>query len=344
MLDAKDIAAGPIARVRLPEGISSGTHSCWMPLADSRVTAWRPADSAGEPPGYSGVLTGCVRYAALSAALIGILIAVSFGAGDFVGGRAESSSTAAVLLVSQAFSVVGACILAIFVSARVAPHDLVYGALAGSVNVVGLGLLYHGLARYSAGVVAPLTAVVGSLVPVSWGLLHGERPSSIVLAGVLLAVGAGGLIAREPVASAGASVARGAPQAIAAGFALGSSLVLFSETSARSGQFPLLAARISACVVAAVSVWWFKRSRTVHAPQGPARALAVGAGGFDVAATALLVVAVRRELISVVAPVASLAPGFTVILAWRIGHQQLSTTQRLGLAAALAGLVLVSVG
>ena len=29
VLDAKDIAAGPIARVRLPERISSGTHSCW---------------------------------------------------------------------------------------------------------------------------------------------------------------------------------------------------------------------------------------------------------------------------------------------------------------------------
>jgi carotenoid cleavage dioxygenase len=33
VLDARDIAAGPIARVRLPERIASGTHSCWMPLA-----------------------------------------------------------------------------------------------------------------------------------------------------------------------------------------------------------------------------------------------------------------------------------------------------------------------
>ena len=27
---AADLAAGPIARVRLPERICSGTHSCWM--------------------------------------------------------------------------------------------------------------------------------------------------------------------------------------------------------------------------------------------------------------------------------------------------------------------------
>ena len=33
VLDAHDIAAGPIARVRLPERISSGTHSWWAPAA-----------------------------------------------------------------------------------------------------------------------------------------------------------------------------------------------------------------------------------------------------------------------------------------------------------------------
>jgi carotenoid cleavage dioxygenase len=34
VLDARDVAAGPIARVRLPERISSGTHSCWAPASD----------------------------------------------------------------------------------------------------------------------------------------------------------------------------------------------------------------------------------------------------------------------------------------------------------------------
>jgi carotenoid cleavage dioxygenase len=31
ILDAGDLSAGPIARIRLPERISSGTHSCWAP-------------------------------------------------------------------------------------------------------------------------------------------------------------------------------------------------------------------------------------------------------------------------------------------------------------------------
>jgi carotenoid cleavage dioxygenase len=32
VLDATNVGAGPIARIRLPERISSGTHSCWAPL------------------------------------------------------------------------------------------------------------------------------------------------------------------------------------------------------------------------------------------------------------------------------------------------------------------------
>jgi carotenoid cleavage dioxygenase len=28
---AQDLAAGPVAKIRLPERISSGTHSCWAP-------------------------------------------------------------------------------------------------------------------------------------------------------------------------------------------------------------------------------------------------------------------------------------------------------------------------
>ncbi len=31
VLDAADITAGPVARIRLPERIASGTHSCWAP-------------------------------------------------------------------------------------------------------------------------------------------------------------------------------------------------------------------------------------------------------------------------------------------------------------------------
>lgn len=36
VFDAADLVAGPIARIRLPERIASGTHACWAPLPERR--------------------------------------------------------------------------------------------------------------------------------------------------------------------------------------------------------------------------------------------------------------------------------------------------------------------
>ena len=133
------------------------------------------------------------------AVLLGVMVAVSFGSGDFFGGRATRQASAlGVLVISQACGLAVAAILAITVAATVAGNDLVFGACAGMVNVFGLGLLYYALSRYAVGVVAPVAAVVGAVVPIAWGVLDGERPSIVVWVGVVLAIAAGALIAREP--------------------------------------------------------------------------------------------------------------------------------------------------
>jgi MYXO-CTERM domain-containing protein len=131
---------------------------------------------------------------------------------------------------------------------------------------------------------------------------------------------------------------------VAAGLALGSSLVLFSETDASSGQWPVLSARAAALVAVGVAMALLWRRRQVRLPHGRPLVLALVAGTFDVAATALLVYAVRRELLSVVAPIASLAPAFTVVLAWFITRERVPAVQRVGLALAVAGLALIAAG
>ena len=249
-----------------------------------------------------------------------------------------------MLTLAQACAVVGALGLALAVPASFDTGDLGLGALAGALNVAGLGLLYQALARYPAATVAPITAVVGSMVPVTWGLATGERPSGLVLLGVGAAVVAAGLLGREPGDVSDRRVARGVLPAAAAGVLLGSSLVLFSETSEDSGQWPVLAARVTAFVgVGLVALVLWRRS-SIRVPQGSARRLAIAAGVLDVAATGLLVVAVRREYVSVVAPIASLAPGFTVLLAWAIAEDRPGRTQLAGLGLAVAGLACIAAG
>ena len=58
----------------------------------------------------------------------------------------------------------------------------------------------------------------------------------------------------------------------------------------------------------------------------------------------LLLVAVRTGQIVLVAPIASLAPGFTVVNAWWYLHEKASRCGLIGLLLALVGLVLIALG
>ena len=279
------------------------------------------------------------------AVLLGVLVALSFGTADFVGGRATArSSVMGTLVVSQVCAFTGAVLLVLVTDADLTAHDIVLGAWAGVATIFGIGLLYYGLAHYAVGVVAPIAAVTGAVVPVTWGLIQGERPSVLAIFGVVLAISAGALIARERDESHSGGT-RGVTVAVLAGATLGASLVLFAETNPDSGMWPVLSAR----AVAGLLVWLgalllLARHRPVAMTHDRDVRLAIAAGTLDVGATALLVLAVRRGLIVVVAPIASLAPGFTVLLAWAVLGERLGSVQRVGVVCALVGVLLVSTG
>lgn len=278
--------------------------------------------------------------------LLGVLVAAAFGSGDFLGGRASRvAPTVGVLFVAQSTALLGAAIAALVVGADATPRDLAYGALAGALNASGLGLLYQGLATGRMGVVAPVTAVIAAVVPIAWGFATGERPTAAVFTGVVLAVSAGALVAREPDAADRAGTARAVGLALGAGALFGIAFVGFAETSASSGNWPVLTARCAGAGAAAIAlVVAHARGNATRVRRSHPRALACGAGLLDVGATVLLLAAVRDGLLVVVAPLAALAPAFTVVLAWAVLHERITRHQVAGLALALTGLVLIASG
>lgn len=283
------------------------------------------------------------------AVVLGVLVAAAFGSGDFLGGRASRECSALVVLfVAQCTAVVGAVAVALLIGADVTGRDIAYGAGAGLLNAAGLGLLYRGLATGRMGVVAPVTAVVAAVIPIAWGVASGERPSVVIWVGVVVAVAAGGVVAREPDLPDEAPTvgARDALLlAVGAGALLGTSFIGFAETADESGYWPVLAARVAAVVAVGLAfVVVASRHRRVAAITRPATRLAAAAGALDVAATALLLTAVRRGLVVVVAPLAALAPAFTVVWAWLALHEPISRHQLVGLVLSFAGLVLIAAG
>lgn len=276
--------------------------------------------------------------------MLGLLVAVAFGTADFLGGRASrQADTVAVLAVTQTTAAIGSVAVVLAVAGDVTTRGLANGAVAGVLNGVGLGLLYRGLATGRMGVVAPVTAVVAAVVPVAWGLVDGQRVSGLTMAGVVVAIVAGALIGREP-GSEGRTDLRSIAWAVLAGAGLGGSLVFFARTSSADGMWPVLAARWVAAAVVGLALGWTARRARVRLPTGATLVASCVAGALDVTATTMLVVALRRGLAVEVAPVAALAPGFTVLLARLVLQERIGPVQVLGLAAALAGLVLVAAG
>ncbi len=277
--------------------------------------------------------------------VFGLLAALGFGSGDFLGGRASTAVPARlVLLVSQALAIVGALALVVVIHGDLTRGDAGFGLAAGAANGTGLGLLYRGLATGRASLIAPITAITGALVPITWGLATGERPSGLVLAGIALAVVAGGLITREAdeLGTTSGAVSASVTLGVAAGALLGTSFILFAQTGEGSGMWPVLFARIAATTLAAVAVI----ARPVHGSTltWPSARLALAAGVCDVAANAFVVLGIRRDLAVVVAPIASLAPGFTVLWSMVLLRERTGKVQSAGLVLALGGLALIAAG
>jgi drug/metabolite transporter (DMT)-like permease len=275
--------------------------------------------------------------------VLGALVALSYGSGDFLGGiSAKRLPTITVLLVSQTVGL-GAAVLLV-VALRDAPpaaHIFLLSAAAGVVGVVALGLLFRGLALGRMSVVAPLSAIGGGVLPVVWGLLRGERPSALALAGVGLALVAAAVVGRGAEHDPAPAVSPRLELALGTGAGLGFGVVfiLLAESSSGSGMWPVFIARCASVpllVVAAVVL-----GRAIHIERTDIAPVAA-AGLCDVAANALVVLAVRRGLLSLVAPVASLYPATTVVLARVVLRERMGRQRLAGLAVGLVGLALIA--
>lgn len=274
---------------------------------------------------------------------LGALVALAYGSGDFLGGiSTKRLPTVTVLLVSQSFGLAGAVVLV--VALRDAPppaHIFLLSAASGVVLVIALGLLFRGLALGRMSIVAPLSAIGGGVLPVVWGLLRGERPSGLALAGVGVALVAAAVVGGGAEHDPAAAISPRLEMALGAGAGIGFGIVfiLLAESSSGSGMWPVFIARcVSVPLLAVVAVVLGRSPRVARADIAPV----AGAGLCDVGANALVVLAVRRGLLSLVAPVASLYPASTVVLARFVLHERIGRQRAAGLALGLVGLALIA--
>jgi drug/metabolite transporter (DMT)-like permease len=272
--------------------------------------------------------------------VFGLASAIAWGSGDFGGGWA--SRRAPVLGISLIVQVVG--ILMYVALAQVAgepspePATIAISVAAGVVVTIGIIGLYQGLAVGRMGVVAPITGLIAALLPVAAGIVRDGLPATPVLAGIVLALVAVVLVSRVPGESGSRS---GIELAIVAGVGIGLFNILAGELPDGQVFGPLVVIKLAAAtvIVAALVVGrraWRMPPRLVG--------IAVAVGLFDLVGNACYVLATQAGRLDVAATLSSLYPVTTILLAVAFLGERVTRSHALGIAAAIAGIVLISAG
>jgi drug/metabolite transporter (DMT)-like permease len=277
------------------------------------------------------------------AVILALGAAIAWGAADFLGGlKSRAVSTIIVVAFAQA---TGLALVAAVVAVRgdgpPSTRFFAYAALAGITGAVGIGALYHGLAVGAMSIVAPITAT-GALIPVVVGVGTGERPTGLQGAGLALALGGVVLAARQQGGEdVRGRVAAGVGLALLAALGIGSFLVALDAASEGGVAWALLVQR-GVCLGLVLAAAAVVRPELSFARVDVAPMLAIGA--LDMAANAFFALASTRGLVSVVSVLASLYPVTTVVLARLLLGERVGHAQQLGVAAALAGVILITAG
>ena len=274
--------------------------------------------------------------------LLALGSALVYGVGDYFGGRASKrQASIAVAAVGQIVSLV-LVVVAVLIMGTVAPTASTWwwSMGGGMVGALGIAGLYHGFAHGDISVVAPTSAVVGAALPVVVGLSLGERPTVLALIGIVIAVTAIALVSGAVGHHQHNTPPRIVVLAVAVGACFGLLFVAFERTDPDSGMWPLLIARF-ASVPMLLTIGAVARVRPAR-DRGSLQ-LSVVSGVFDMGANVLFLLAVRGGMLAIVSAVASLYPATTVALAFGLDKERVTRWQGIGLVAAAAALVLVSV-
>jgi uncharacterized membrane protein len=276
----------------------------------------------------------------LVGALAGMFGAISFGVGDFAGAVAARRARALVVVAGAH----GIGLVALLVAAAVLRPPVptaggtVLGLAAGIAGVAGLAALYRGMAIGSIGLVTSLSGAGALALPLIVGSALGGSMTAVQLIGVVCAAAAA---AAAGGASRDGIGRRGLLLAALAAASFGAWYVLI-DLAARAGD-PLWALVLSRAGSTAIAIL----AAVVRGGAGgvpiPGRIIVV-AGLFDVGGNAFYVLAREHMHVGLAAALVGCYPVVTMLMARFVIGERLPRLGQLGVAFAVLGIVLISIG
>lgn len=295
--------------------------------------------------------------------LLALVASVAWGFSGFVGGVASRSlRIAVVLLVSM---LAGCALLLVVALLTGAPAfvgaEFAWSVVAGLMGVASLGCLYAAMAVGMISIVGPISAC-GVAIPVVIGLVRGEQPSPLQVAGMVVA--ATGVVLASLEGDAGK---RGARFVAGLGLALSAAVgfgLWFATIDLASAHDPYWASTVAQATSAALALLLVASQRSLRVAEdgvltasaavprsrfalgvtGWLLLLAVASGVSDAAGVLTFAMSTSYGFLSVVSVIAALYPAFMVGFAAIFLHERPAWHQFVGVVMALAGIALIAAG
>lgn len=283
--------------------------------------------------------------------ILGFTTAVVYGFADFFG--AIASRKLSSVLVTAVAGIVGFFFLLTmipFFGATFSQAAVVAGIAAGVTSAIGITALYASLAIGPISIISPFGAVLGALVPMTFGFFIGDRFGPLgwlALALILIAVVLVGFVPGEDVRLPSA---KGLALAFVAGAGIGTILIVLKFSPSDSGLASVLVMRLVSAGLLnlmLLATWLRLRKRNGSSPKsiiaGKFWWAVIAAGIFDSSANIFFTLALRSGSLSVVSVLTALYPLGTIILARLILKERIARIQMFGVLLALSGSAILGV-
>lgn len=283
--------------------------------------------------------------------ILGFTTAVVYGFADFFG--AIASRKISSLMVTAVSGVVGFIFLLTmlpFFGAKFSELAIITGVAAGVASAIGISALYASLAIGPISIVSPFGAVLGALVPMSFGFLIGDRFGPLGWAALALILIAVVLVGFIPGADVRLPSAKGLLLAFIAGAGIGTILIVLKYSPSDSGLASILIMRLVSAVLlnlVLIANWMRLRARKTAESKKPIEAkfwwAVIAAGLFDSSANIFFTLALRLGSLSVVSVLTALYPLGTILLARLVLKERIGKIQMAGVLLALSGSAILAV-
>jgi uncharacterized membrane protein len=275
--------------------------------------------------------------------IFGLSSALTWGAADFYGGLASRKSKAyQAVLLGEAVGLVALLIVAkLSGEALIDFRSWLVCTIGGSIATFGLLFFFHSMTKGNMSVAAPVSALMAAFLPVIVGTFTEGFPGILTFLGLALAMLSIWFISQHdesPKSIHLRFVDLSLP--LLAGVCFGVYYILIHIGSQNGLFWPMVSSRLAGTVTMMV---YALVTRQTFLPPRNVWPLAALNGILDVTGNAFYILAGQAGRLDVAAVLASLYPGGTVTLAWLLLKERINRTQTVGILAALAAIVLMTI-